>query len=132
MPVMNRDGIDFEVVVIETLREVTSSSPAKKAKKQIPAPSRDWKPATFLTAVISTGKCFDVTSAGPREAFFANVRLVPYHHYHKLPGLQMFRAAAKEVALNSTIKDKELVNQKAKTVFFFIFFLNKCSSLSFK
>ena len=123
MPVMNRDGIDFEVVVIETLREVTSPSLAKKEKKpRIPAPSRDWKPATFLTAVISTGECVDVTSVGPREAFFANVRLVPYHHYHKLPGLQTFRAAAKEVALNSKIKDKELINQKAKTVFIIIFF----------
>jgi len=57
MIVMNRDGIDFEFVVFETLREVTSSSPAEKEKKQrISAPSRDWKPLTFLTAVISTGE----------------------------------------------------------------------------
>ena len=33
MPVMNRDGIDFEVVVIETLREVTSPSLAKKREE---------------------------------------------------------------------------------------------------
>ena len=87
MPVMNRDGIDFEVVVIETLREVTSPSPSKKEKKpRIPAPSRHRKPLTFLTSVISTGEYFIATSAGQREAVFSNVRLVPFQHHHMLPG----------------------------------------------
>ena len=111
------DGLDYEVVILETKEAPPKDSPKKK--RHTP-PSRDWVPQTFQTLMLPNGKCFDVSSKEKRKNVFENVRSIPLPDFLSMDGMNTFSAA---VSLNSIIEDKDLVDTQAPTVYFRFKFL---------